>query len=138
MAKKSSKASIPARLPNTVQKILADAQALDIRRQHQINNQIGAINRFLEAWKSEAAWKYDDEMGELHKLLAAEQARAAELENQLRELEEGDIVGKRKDAFYAGFAAGETEDSVDESWAEYKEEQDTTDGDAAEGSSDDE
>lgn len=38
-------------------------------------------------------------------------------------------MGKRKDAFYAGFAAGETEDSVDESWAEYKDQQDSDDGD---------
>ena len=39
-------------------------------------------------------------------------------------------MGKRKDAFYAGFEAGETEDSVDESWKAYKEQADAEEADA--------
>ena len=30
-------------------------------------------------------------------------------------------MGKRKDAFLAGFEAGETEDDVKQAWREYKE-----------------
>lgn len=114
------KSSIPARRPNAVHQVISEAAAMDRKRQNQIQNQIGAINRVLTAWKANDAWQYDDEMQHLHELLAAEQARAAELESQLREMREGDNVGKRKDAFYAGFEAGETEDSVDEAWQEYK------------------
>jgi uncharacterized protein YukE len=117
-----------------LQQVISEAGALDRKRQSQIANQIGAINRVLTAWKGDGAWQYDDEMQRLHELLAAEQARAAELESQLRELKEGDIVGKRKDAFLAGFAAGETEDDAQEAWAEYKEGLDTepdTDEDAS-------
>jgi uncharacterized protein YukE len=128
------KSSIPARRPNALQQVISEAGALDRKRQSQIANQIGAINRVLTAWKGDGAWQYDDEMQRLHELLAAEQARAAELESQLRELKEGDIVGKRKDAFLAGFAAGETEDDAQEAWAEYKEGLDTepdTDEDAS-------
>lgn len=120
MAKKSPRRSIPQNVSNPVRRVMQKAQDLDDRRQNQIHNQVAAINRLAYAMETGEGWSYTDEMQVLHELLAQSQARAAELEHQLREQKEGDTVGKRKDAFLAGFAAGETEDDAQESWAEYK------------------
>ena len=133
MAKRNS---IPVRLPNGVQKMVSEAAALDARRQKQISNQIDSINRLLEFQGRE--WTYDEEMRKLHEQLATAQARIDELESshipprRMSGAEEESDMGRRKDAFYAGFAAGETEDSVDESWKEYKAEQDQAEADTDE------
>lgn len=89
MGKKSSKPAIPTRLPNAVQKVVSESQALDLRRQHQIHNQIGAINRVLAGWQGDTAWTYDDEMAELHRHLANTQGVLRELVDSLRELYQG-------------------------------------------------
>lgn len=114
---------IPQNVSNPVRQVMQKAQDLDLRRQHQIHNQVAAINRLAYAMEVGEEWSYTDEMQALHELLAQAQCDRDSALNRVRELE-GEIVGKRKDAFYAGFSAGETEDSVDEAWAEYKEQQD--------------
>ena len=106
---------------------MARAQEVDERRQHQIGNQIGAINRLAAAMRDGEPWTYTDEMSALHQTLAAAQAATDTALERVREMEE-ELMGKRKDAFMAGFAAGETEDSAEDSWREYKEglEEETT------------
>lgn len=55
--------------------ILRRAEELDQRRQHQIQNQIGTINRLL------AGATYEEEIQELHEnLAAAQQQRDAALQ----------------------------------------------------------
>lgn len=125
------------RVPNNVRRVMDQAQELDNRRQHQIHNQIAAINRLAAALHHDAPWTYTDEMSALHQTLSAAQAATDAALERVRELEE-ELMGKRKDAFYAGFSAGETEDSVDEAWAEFKAEQDTAEPAADEDSTDDE
>lgn len=82
----AKKPSIPPRQQNSVQKVVTEAAALDRRRQNQIANQIGAINRVLAAWKANEAWQYDDEMQKLHEQLAAAQVRAEECVEALTRL----------------------------------------------------
>lgn len=54
---------------------MRDADALDARRRHQIENQIGTINRLLNGGT------YEGEIEELHEnLAAAQQQRDAALE----------------------------------------------------------
>ena len=55
---------------------------LDARRQHQITNQIGTINRLLEGDSS-----YDQEMKTLHEALATVQAERDALQKRLDESE---------------------------------------------------
>lgn len=118
MGKKSQRP--PVRGVNPVEAMMNRAADVDRRRRAQIDNQIAAINRLAAALHHEAPWTYTDEMKELHQQLAAAQADRNSALERVRELKE-ESMGRRKDAFYAGFEAGETEDSVDAAWEEYKE-----------------
>lgn len=63
---------------NPMKKMLDDAQALDKRRQLQIQNQVQAINRLLKNGE------YDSEMESLHALLASTQLYVDQLHELLR------------------------------------------------------
>lgn len=121
MSKRKQARAQPGSQTNAVQQMLDRAHDLDRRRQMQVQNQIGSINRLADAMTAGVRWTYDDEMRTLHEAFAALQVATSAALERVRELEEGDTVGKRKDAFLAGFAAGETEDDAAESWAAYKE-----------------
>lgn len=64
---------------NPMKKMMADAAALDSRRQHQIRNQVEAINRLM------AGGTYDEEMAKLHLMLAGAQHYVEFLHELLRE-----------------------------------------------------
>ena len=59
----------------STREVIREAEALDARRRHQIENQIGTINRLL------GGSTYEEEIQELHENLAsAQQQRDAALE----------------------------------------------------------
>lgn len=66
-------------MDKTAQEIIQEAEALDARRRHQIENQVGTINRLL------AGATYEEEIAELHENLAAAQAERDALKELLGE-----------------------------------------------------
>lgn len=98
-------------------RVIAEAERLDARRRAQIENQKNAITRLLAR------------IAELEELLGATVAEGME-----------HIMGKRRDAFEAGYEAGskpaKSRPDVDEAFDDYKESledtEDTEDTNAAE------
>lgn len=62
----------------STREVIREAEALDARRRHQIENQVNTINRLL------AGGTYDQEIRALHEELAASQSEADELREKLR------------------------------------------------------
>ena len=60
---------------------IREAEALDARRRHQIDNQVSTINRLL------AGGTYDQEIQALHEELAASQTEADELRRKLESIQ---------------------------------------------------
>jgi hypothetical protein len=80
---KSKKPRVPPAVKNAVQATVVRAQALDRRRQAQIANQIGTINRLLGEDHG-----YTEEMAILHQGAAALAAENEELRARVAELEQ--------------------------------------------------
>lgn len=93
------------------------ARILDLLRQEQIGLQLASITRLLDDPSASR------ELSRVNNKLAIAIRRIAELEER--------EMGRRKDAFYAGFSAGETEDSVDESWETFRDGEEDDGGEAA-------
>lgn len=68
----------------STREVMREADALDSRRRHQIENQVGTINRLL------AGGTYDEELRALHEELAASQAEADNLRARLKQYETED------------------------------------------------
>lgn len=67
---------------NSTREVMEQADELDARRRHQIDNQVAAINRLLEDGS------YDSEMAYLHDELALAHAKIERLEKELKDLKE--------------------------------------------------
>lgn len=108
---------------------------------HALHRQLADTQAALRRLAASAGSVYNLSMDglaeeELHAAVD-EAIKALETTPPIGRVEKEENMGKRKDAFMAGFAAGETEDDAQEAWAEYKAEQDGEDADA-EGSDDSE
>lgn len=64
----------------SLREVMREADELEARRQHQIQNQINSINRLLEGST------YDDEMRTLHEELASTQAELDKAQAEIRRL----------------------------------------------------